>query len=122
MNVLVDMNLPPTWAVALRAEGIEARHWVSVGSPTAPDRSILEWARTHHCIVLTLDLDFQQLLFATRTQGPSVFLLRVRDALVPSLPAKVARIMIENRNQLAEGCLIVMDENRARIRRLPLRP
>ena len=120
MNVLVDMNLGPGWVAALAGDQVRVRHWQDIGDKTAPDRDLLAWARANAHIVLTLDLDFQQLLFATRAQGPSVVLLRVRDVLAPSLPAKVRQVLIENAASLEEGCLIVVDEHRSRIRRLPL--
>ena len=116
------MNLATAWATALSGDGIQARHWQDIGERTAPDHEILAWARTHDHVVLTLDLDFQQLLFATRARGPSVVLLRVRDPLAGSLPAKVRQTLIENAASLQEGSLIVIDENRSRIRRLPLTP
>ena len=114
------MNLAPDWISALAGEGLRVRHWQDIGEKTAADTVILAWARTHGHIVLTLDLDFQQLLFAARAQGPSVVLLRVRDPMSPALPAKVRQVLIENATPLADGCLIVLDENRSRIRRLPL--
>ena len=120
MNVLVDMNLGPDWVSALTGEGLHACHWQDIGDKTAADTIILAWARTNGHVVLTLDLDFQQLLFATRAQGPSVMLLRVRDPMSPALPAKVRRVLLDNTAPLADGCLIVLDENRSRVRRLPL--
>ena len=122
MNVLVDMNLGPSWVGALAGPDVRVRHWQDIGDKTAPDRDILAWARANAQIVLTLDLDFQQLLFATRAQGPSVVLLRVRDVMAPSIPMKVRQVLIENAAMLEEGCLIVVDEHRSRIRRLPFTP
>ena len=120
MNVLVDMNLAPAWVAALTAGDLHVRHWQDVGDKTAPDHEILSWARNNSYVVLTLDLDFQQLLFATRARGPSVVLLRVRDPLAASLPLKIRGVLLQNAAQLADGCLIVVDENRSRVRRLPL--
>lgn len=122
MNVLVDMNLGPGWVAAMETESLRVRHWQDVGGKSAPDLEILEWARNNGHIVLTLDLDFQQLLFATRAHGPSVVLLRVRDPMAPPLPAKVRQVLLENTTHLADGCLIVIDEIRSRVRRLPLTP
>jgi predicted nuclease of predicted toxin-antitoxin system len=45
MKILLDMNLSPTWVGFLRQAGFEAVHWVSLGSPTASDVEIMEWAR-----------------------------------------------------------------------------
>ena len=122
MKVLLDMNIPPVWISRLQTDGLEVVHWQDKGPKNAPDGRILEWAKSNKHIILTLDLDFQQLLFATRVHGPSVVLLRVRDPLSPSLPAKVRRVFLENNSFLEQGCLIVLDENRSRIRRLPLTP
>lgn len=44
MKLLVDMNLSPCWIAALQAVGVEARHWSTVGAPTAPDEEVLNWA------------------------------------------------------------------------------
>jgi predicted nuclease of predicted toxin-antitoxin system len=66
VNVLVDMNLGPDWVTALQSEDVHVRHWRDVGDKSAPDRDIFVWARSNGYVVLTLDLDFQQLLFATR--------------------------------------------------------
>jgi predicted nuclease of predicted toxin-antitoxin system len=116
------MNLGPDWVTALQTEELHVRHWRDIGDKSAPDRDIFAWARTNGYVVLTLDLDFQQLLFATRAQGPSVVLLRVRDPLSTALPNKVRRVLLDNATHLAGGCLIVLDEMRARVRRLPLQP
>lgn len=116
------MNLAPAWVAALEGEEVRVRHWQDIGDKTAPDHVLLAWARTHDHIVLTLDLDFQQILFATRARGPSVVLLRVRDAMAPQLPGKVRRVLAENSDSLRDGCLIVVDEFHSRIRRLPLTP
>ena len=97
MNVLVDMNLGPGRVAALETGSLQVQHWQNVGGKSAPDLEILAWARTNAHIVLTLDLDFQQLLFATRAHGPSVVLLRVRDPMTPSLPARVRQVATSNR-------------------------
>jgi predicted nuclease of predicted toxin-antitoxin system len=44
MKLLVDMNLSPLWVPFLSGHGVEAVHWSSVGSPSAPDSEILDFA------------------------------------------------------------------------------
>jgi predicted nuclease of predicted toxin-antitoxin system len=75
MKILLDMNLAPAWVGFLEQEGFEAVHWASVGSPTANDADIMEWARQHDHIVFTHDMDFSALLAVTgdwskRAAGP----------------------------------------------------
>ena len=71
MRILIDMNFSPCWVEVLRQAGWEAEHWVDVGDPRAPDRSIMEWARESGYIVFTHDLDFGIALALTRAQGPA---------------------------------------------------
>ena len=37
MNIILDMNLPPKWAVLLNEAGFNALHWAEVGESTAAD-------------------------------------------------------------------------------------
>ena len=77
MKLLVDMNLSVDWLPLLAARGWQAEHWSHIGPGNAPDSELLIWARMHGYTVVTEDLDFSQLLFATQASGPSVVLLRV---------------------------------------------
>ncbi|MHB8565114.1 MAG: DUF5615 family PIN-like protein [Acidiferrobacteraceae bacterium] len=56
------MNLSPDWREILVTHGGEAVHWSSVGKPTAPDKTILHYARDNDFVVLTHDLDFSAIL------------------------------------------------------------
>jgi hypothetical protein len=45
MLIVIDMNLTPRWADFLTNAGHEARHWSSLGSQSAKDAEICEYAR-----------------------------------------------------------------------------
>ena len=79
MRLLVDMNLSPDWIPLLESHGWDAVHWSRVGAANAPDPELLQFANKDGRTILTQDLDFAQLLFATRKSGPSVVLLRIED-------------------------------------------
>ncbi|WKZ11581.1 MAG: DUF5615 family PIN-like protein [Gammaproteobacteria bacterium] len=55
MKILVDMNLSPSWAQALREEGFEAVHWSAVGDGRATDAELLAWADANDHVVFTHD-------------------------------------------------------------------
>ncbi len=81
MKILVDMNLSPSWVGFLREHGYSALHWSMVGSATAPDAEILEWASQHGCVVFSHDLDMSAILAATGASAypgssPSLITLR----------------------------------------------
>ncbi len=56
MKILIDMNLSPMWVPFLAAHGVEAVHWSSVGTITAPDTEILAYAAAHAFVIFTHDL------------------------------------------------------------------
>lgn len=58
MKLLVDMNLSPRWIGVLCDAGIEAMHWLMLGTNSAPDSEIMAYANAHGYVVLTHDLDF----------------------------------------------------------------
>ena len=122
MKLLVDMNLSPDWVPLLAARGWETRHWSQLGSAHAPDTELMRWARAEGHVVLTQDLDFSQLLFATRDGGPSVVLLRMENEFDAAARARVCAALAQDEAALAAGALLTISGRRVRLRRLPLVP
>ncbi len=120
MKLLVDMNLSPEWLTVLQQAGWQACHWSNVGSPTAPDTDPLAWAREHGQVLLTQDLDFAELLFHTQAGTPSVMLLRLRNELDSAQQTRVCTLLRAVTAALETGALLVIEERRARLRRLPI--
>ena len=84
MRLLIDMHLTPRWVQFLRNAGYEAIHWGSVGSNSAKDGEICDYARQAVYVSLTNDLDCPQILAHTKQDAPSVVLLR-GEPLVPEV-------------------------------------
>jgi len=82
----------------------------------------MRWAREHGHIVVTQDLDFSQLLFATRDSGPSVVLLRMDNEFDPVSHEHVCDALALAQSALAAGALLTISGNRVRLRRLPIVP
>ena len=120
MKILIDMNLSPDWTAVLEAEHIEAVHWSSVGSPTAPDEEIMQFARENGFAVFTHDLDFGAMLALTQAESPSVLQLRAQDILPKSIGQTVITILQKYKAELEQGALIVFDKAKERVRILPL--
>ncbi|WP_347265197.1 DUF5615 family PIN-like protein [Nitrobacter sp.] len=120
MRFLIDMNLSPNWVPFLQEAGLEATHWSSVGAANAPDRALMQWAATHDHVVLTNDLDFSTILAATGRRKPSVIQIRA-DLLTPTaIGSALLRAIAQTERELAEGALVSIDPQRARVRILPL--
>lgn len=120
MKLLVDMNLSPAWAPALRAAGWEAVHWSALGDPRATDAEIMRLARDQGWTVFTHDLDFGALLAHTQSGKPSVFQVRARDVTPDHLGPLVFRTLRQFSAELEAGALVAVDEAGQRVRLLPL--
>ncbi len=120
MKILLEMNISPLWVEYLQKEGWEVAHWSQIGNIRAPDIEIMAWAKQNGYVVFTHDLDFGALLAATRAEGPSVIQIRIQDIFPEHLAARVNLILRQVQHVLDEGALIVIDEQKSRIRILPL--
>ena len=89
MKLLLDMNIAPRWATYLTAAGMTAVHWTQVGPATAPDATIMAYARAENFVVLTQDLDFTTLLAHTHEQKPSVVQIRADDTSPEAIGSSV---------------------------------
>jgi predicted nuclease of predicted toxin-antitoxin system len=120
MKILIDMGLSPEWRETFATQGFEARHWSEIGNPKAKDREILTWAREHGHTVFTHDLDFGHLLALTHAAGPSVIQVRSEDVLPASIGPVVLRALLQHRDLLESGALVVIEPADFRVRILPI--
>ena len=120
MRLLVDMNLSPRWAGFLREAGHDARHWSTVGDPTAPDSTIMRVAAEQHAVLLTNDLDFGTMLAASGADGPSVVQIRASDLRPEVLGQLVLAALGQMAAELDAGALITVQAASTRLRMLPL--
>jgi predicted nuclease of predicted toxin-antitoxin system len=120
LKLLVDMNLTPEWAAVFKRQGWSAIHWSELGDPRATDRVIMDWALANQYVIFTHDLDFGAMLAITQAAGPSIIQVRAQDVLPEHLEGIVVPVLRQYEPQLEAGALIVVDENKARLRILPL--
>jgi predicted nuclease of predicted toxin-antitoxin system len=120
MRLLIDMNLSPEWVEELQSRGWQAVHWSTIGAPDASDRTIMDWAREHDCVVFTHDLDFGAVLAVTRAAGPSVIQVRTQDVMPKHFGSVLALILSQHQSMLEKGALLIVDEAKSRVRLLPL--
>jgi predicted nuclease of predicted toxin-antitoxin system len=119
MKFLIDLNLSPSWKKLLTDSGWSATHWSEVGSLTASDAEIMEWARQNGHIVLTHDLDFGELLALTKSSAPSVVQLRTQEVISNKIGSLVVSSLHQWEEQLIIGALMSIDVHQARVRLLP---
>jgi len=104
VKFIVDAQLPPSLAVALRQAGCDAVAVREIGLREAKDAAIWNYALQNNGVILTKDEDFAERCIASG-QAPSVIWLRIGNATNPELlgwfmplwPAILARLQAGDR-------------------------
>ncbi|SHJ87931.1 Predicted nuclease, contains PIN domain, potential toxin-antitoxin system component [Bradyrhizobium lablabi] len=99
MLFLVDAQLPPLLAEALRQAGCEAVHVIDLGLQAATDEQIWDEAISRSAVLVTKDRDFA-LRRAATNDGPAILWVRVGNTsnrklielVLRALPAIIAAI------------------------------
>lgn len=121
MKILIDMNLSPLWVLTFQRNGHEAKHWSTLGRPTASDHEIMEYALQKEFVVFTHDLDFGDILAVTGAQGPSVIQIRTDDTTPDTIGNILLKALSQFETRLEKGALITLSPAKMRARILPLR-
>ncbi len=123
MRFLVDNNLSAALIEHLEAGGHEAVHVRDYGLHAASDEVVLQRARDEGRVLISADTDFGALLAQQRAEQPSVLLLR---RATPRRAIDQARLILANlptvEADLAAGSVVILSDQRLRVRRLPLLP
>ncbi len=121
MRFVADMGVSGTTGEHLRERGHDVIHLSEEGLPRLPDDEILALARRQQRIVLTFDLDFGDLLALRSLSLPSVIIFRLEDQTPESVTPRLLQLLAERQKDLEEGALVVVEKQRYRLRRLPIR-
>jgi predicted nuclease of predicted toxin-antitoxin system len=121
MKLLLDQGLPRTTVKHLAAAGILSEHVGDLGMSRAADEVILEAARQHDAVIVTLDADFHQSLATSHATAPSVVRIRIEGLKGAQLAAVLAQVIATTSAELASGAVVSVTPSRIRIRALPIR-
>ena len=121
MRFLLDQNQSPLLAELLNNAGHDAIHVRDIGLRQATDSEILSQAKREQRVLISADTDFGELLASSRDHTPSVLLLRRHDR---RRVQAVAELILANLDTITDdldvGAIVVFDQDRVRIRRLPI--
>lgn len=121
MRFLIDNALSPWVAEGLRQAGYDASHVRDLGMAASPDEEIFALAAEQGRVIVSADTDFGTLLAVRQESQPSVILFRRG---IERRPREQLRVLLANLEAVAEdleaGSLLVIEEKRLRLRRLPL--
>jgi predicted nuclease of predicted toxin-antitoxin system len=90
------------------------------GMQRAADRALVEKAQSDDRILLTFDLDFGEIFALGVIARPSVVIFRLSDARADAVNQRLEEVLLEQAPALVAGALILIEDTRYRIRRLPI--
>jgi len=118
MKLLVDNA---RLAQGLRQAGHDAVHVREYGIEAADDATILRRAASEGRVLISADTDFGMLLARGQLGWPSTILLR---RITERRPERQSALILANlpaiENDLKRGAIVVIEQERIRIRLLPL--
>jgi predicted nuclease of predicted toxin-antitoxin system len=119
MRFLADAGVSPKTVDFLKQLGHDAVHVRTVGLARAADAELIDRARTDSSVVVTFDLDFGDILALGVLDKPSVIIFRLTDERADSVNRHLATVLSERLSELESGALILVEDARYRVRRLP---
>ena len=114
------MGVARSTTAHLRAAGHDAIHLADLGMQRAADHEVLAMAAAERRIVLTFDLDFGHILAASGDRTPSVVILRLSSARPDRVNVHVEAVVRDLAEALQAGAIVVVEDGRRRVRRLPV--
>ena len=121
MRFLADAGISPHTVDFLTRLGHDAIHVRDVRLERAADQEIVRRAVEESRVVLTFDLDFGDILALGVLDRPSAVLFRLVDERADSVNRCLTSVLDEQAESLETGALILVEDARYRIRRLPIR-
>ena len=121
MKFLVDNALSPHLAVGLRAAGHDVVHLRDIGLASASDAEVFQIALADSRVIVSEDTDFGTLLALRNAVKPSVLLFRgIQDRSAANLLSLLQTNIAAVTGDLDAGAVVVIENTRIRIRRLPM--
>ncbi|HAM52552.1 MAG TPA: hypothetical protein DCP92_18325 [Nitrospiraceae bacterium] len=119
MRFLADMGISMRVVEWLRSNGHDVVHLREQKLFSLPDNEIFDRAINESRIILTFDLDFGEIVALSKSRKVSVILFRLRNTTTPFVIKRLDTVMTESAALLEETHIVIIEENRYRIRKFP---
>ncbi len=120
MKLLADLHIAPATVEFLRRLGHDVVRVSETLPPTATDREIVATAVAQGRVILTQDLDFSAIIALSGTTQPSLLSVRLSSSRIEHVNAVLERILPAVENDLLSGAVVVVEDQRIRLRQLPI--
>lgn len=121
MKLLLDMPVSFRVAESLRQHGHDAVHIRERGRQTASDEEILGIAAAEDRILVSMDLDFSQLIATRSLAWPSLILFRIENVKPIEVFNLLLHIIQTYSAELDGGAILSVTDTYIRIRNLPIK-
>ena len=119
MKFLIDENLPSAFCKIFESFGHECTHVNDHKLSNTPDEIIRDFAYETDRVIVTFDLDFSRLAAKNFKNKPSILTFRTTKMSNYFLEQFIDRQLEELLPHFEEGCVVVVDDKKLRIRKLP---
>jgi predicted nuclease of predicted toxin-antitoxin system len=120
VRFLADMGVSQGVVGWLRSAGHDAMHLRDEGLHRLANGEIFEKGFIEHRVVLTFDLDFGEIVAASEGHVVSVVLFRLHNTRTGHVIERLQAVLEQSSGELQSGAIIVVEEGRHRVRRLPV--
>jgi predicted nuclease of predicted toxin-antitoxin system len=120
VRLLVDEALQDAVAHRLADAGHDVTHIRLLGLAGHTDDEVMALALDENRLLVTTDTDFGTILALTGAAGPNVLLLRGIGDSVDVRVAAIIDLLPRIEYELAQGAVVVLEEDRYRVRYLPI--
>jgi len=120
MKFLADMGISLRVVDWLRQQGHDTVHLRDLGLQRLADAEVFKRAADEGRVILTFDLDFGEILALSGNQIVSVVIFRLRNTTTPFVIQRLEVVLLDASTALAAGAIVIVEDFRIRIRRLPL--
>ena len=118
MQIKLDENMPPVVADLLRGEGHDVRTVYDQGLRSCSDPEVIAACQAENRVLLSLDLDFSNILVYPPEDYAGLIVLRLRRPGPAAVLALVGRLLPHLATQTVSGRLWIVDAQRIRIRQV----
>jgi predicted nuclease of predicted toxin-antitoxin system len=121
LRFLIDNALSPLFSKLLKDNGYDSIHVRDIHLQKCSDDEIFDYAQKDNRIIVSADTDFGTIIALRNERFPSIIIFRrTRNRK----PAEQFDLLISNLNEiesnLETGSIVIIEDNRIRIRELPI--
>ncbi len=87
---------------------------------TASDQAVIDFSSKEGWTIITIDLDYPEIITIARKNSPSAIIFRLTNPNVDTLNALLKEHLEKIKVDLEDGAIVVIEDEKIRIRLLPI--